>query len=59
MKYEVPRMLKITPKFKEKLQAVLIRSVQGVFGPGQVAKLLRLNKSLCGEDLATSTRFLG
>jgi len=37
-------------------EAVLIRGVEGVKGPGRVGKLLRLDRTFYGEDLATSQR---
>ncbi|MDR0872444.1 MAG: DNA-3-methyladenine glycosylase [Prevotellaceae bacterium] len=37
-------------------QAVLIRGLQGINGPGKVGKTLQLNKSFYGEDLCTSER---
>ena len=38
-------------------QAVLIRSVEGVAGPGRLGRILQLDKSFYGENLATSKRF--
>ncbi|MDR1022167.1 MAG: DNA-3-methyladenine glycosylase [Prevotellaceae bacterium] len=37
-------------------QAVLIRGVENVVGPGRVGRLLQVDKSFYAEDLATSTR---
>ncbi|MGQ1785230.1 MULTISPECIES: DNA-3-methyladenine glycosylase [unclassified Saccharicrinis] len=37
-------------------QAVLIRSIENVTGPGRVGKVLRLDKSFYGEDLMKSDR---
>lgn len=37
-------------------QAVLIRGVENVVGPGRVGMLLQVDKSFYAEDLATSTR---
>lgn len=37
-------------------QAVLIRRLTGVNGPGRLTKLLHLDKSFNGEDLQTSER---
>ncbi len=36
--------------------AVLIRGIEGVSGPGRVGKVLELDKSFYGEDLAVSNR---
>lgn len=37
-------------------EAVLIRGVEGVIGPGRVGKLIGLDRSFYGEDLETSER---
>ncbi len=37
-------------------QAVLIRGVEAVEGPGRVGRLLQVNKDFYGEDLTTSNR---
>ncbi len=37
-------------------QAVLIRGVKGISGPGRVGKRLMLNKTFYGENLLTSNR---
>ncbi|MDR3705263.1 MAG: DNA-3-methyladenine glycosylase [Paludibacteraceae bacterium] len=37
-------------------QAILIRALENINGPGRVGKVLHLDKSLYGEDLATSNR---
>jgi len=37
-------------------QAILIRGVEGVDGPGKVGKLLKLDKSFYGEDLVKGER---
>ncbi|MDD2381202.1 MAG: DNA-3-methyladenine glycosylase [Mariniphaga sp.] len=36
--------------------AVLIRGIEGISGPGRVGKVLKLNKTFYGENLATSQR---
>ncbi len=41
---------------EDKPQAVLVRGVKGVAGPGRVGKRLALDKSFYGEDLLTSNR---
>jgi DNA-3-methyladenine glycosylase len=38
-------------------QAVLIRGVKEVSGPGRLTRLMGLDKSYYGEDLVTSSRF--
>jgi DNA-3-methyladenine glycosylase len=37
-------------------QAVLIRGLEGINGPGKVGKALHLDKTFYGEDLAVSNR---
>ncbi len=37
-------------------QAILIRGLKGISGPGRVGKTLMLNKSFYGENLSTSER---
>lgn len=37
-------------------EAVLIRGVEGVAGPGRVGRLLKLDRTFYGEDLFTSQR---
>ena len=37
-------------------QAVLVRSMKGVTGPGRVSRLLEIDKSFYGEDLFSSNR---
>jgi len=37
-------------------QAVLIRGVEGITGPGRVGKWLKLNKSFYGEDLTKNNK---
>lgn len=37
-------------------EAVLIRGIEGVVGPGKVGRLLKLDRSFYGENLATSQR---
>lgn len=49
-------LLNIVTGQKDDPQAVLIRSLEGVKGPGRVGKMLKLNKSLYGEDLSKSKR---
>jgi DNA-3-methyladenine glycosylase len=49
-------MFNITTGKKGEAQAVLIRGVDGIKGPGKVGKWLLLNKSFYGEDLTKSKR---
>lgn len=49
-------MLNIVSGPKDHPEAVLIRSLRDVNGPGRVGKTLKLDKSFYGEDLNTSTR---
>jgi len=37
-------------------QAVLIRGLESIYGPGRLTRKLQINKSFYGEDLATSPR---
>ncbi len=49
-------MFNITTGKRGKPQAVLVRSVEGVEGPGRLGKWLALDKSFYGEDLTKSNR---
>lgn len=49
-------MLNIVAGQEDSPEAVLIRGVEGVVGPGRVGKLLKLDRTFYGEDLATSQR---
>lgn len=49
-------MLNIVSGPKDHPEAVLIRGLHDVYGPGRVGRILELNKSFYGEDLITSTR---
>lgn len=49
-------MLNFVTENEEVPQAVLIRGVQGISGPGRLGRKLKLDKSFYGEDLATSDR---
>lgn len=49
-------MLNIVAGEEHTPEAVLIRGVEGVVGPGRVGKLLKLDRTFYGEDLATSQR---
>lgn len=48
--------LNIVSGKKDDPQAVLIRGIDNIFGPGKVGKALKLDKSFYGEDLLTSKR---
>ncbi|MFT6985804.1 MAG: DNA-3-methyladenine glycosylase [Psychromonas sp.] len=54
--YGIYWMLNIVTGEKENPQAVLIRGLQSIQGPGRVGKKLQLDKSFYGEDIATSQR---
>ncbi|BAX79882.1 3-methyladenine DNA glycosylase [Labilibaculum antarcticum] len=54
--YGVYWLLNIVTGKKDDPQAILIRSLDGIEGPGKVGKKLRLDKSFYGEDLGSSTR---
>lgn len=49
-------MLNIVSGPKDHPQAVLIRGVQNIAGPGRVGKALQLDKSFNGEHINSSTR---
>ena len=49
-------MLNFVTGKAEKPQAVLIRGLEDINGPGRVGKKLQLDKSFYGENLATSKR---
>jgi DNA-3-methyladenine glycosylase len=49
-------MLNIVTGSKDQPQAVLIRSVEGIYGPGRITRHLGIDKSFNGEDLLTSER---
>lgn len=50
-------MLNIVSGKKNDAQAVLIRGVEGADGPGKVGRLLKLDKSYYGLNLATADNF--
>ncbi len=54
--YGMHWMLNIVTGREEEPQAVLLRGVQGVQGPGRVTKALGIDKSFKGEDLTLSPR---
>lgn len=49
-------MLNFVCGHKNDPQAILIRGVKNIQGPGRVGKALSLNKSFYGEDLSSSNR---
>ncbi len=49
-------MLNLVTGEEDEPQAVLIRGLEGVGGPGRVGKLLELDKSFYGEDVVISER---
>lgn len=49
-------LLNIVSGKKDQPQAVLIRSLKEINGPGRVGKELQLDKSFYGEDLTRSNR---
>jgi len=49
-------MLNFVTGTKNEPQAVLIRGIEGIDGPGKLAKQLQLDRSFYGENLSTSER---
>ncbi|MBS2098256.1 DNA-3-methyladenine glycosylase [Carboxylicivirga linearis] len=49
-------LLNVVTGPKDDPQAVLIRGLENIDGPGRVGKALQLNKTFYGEDLTTSLR---
>jgi DNA-3-methyladenine glycosylase len=54
--YGIHWLLNIVTGEEGDASAVLIRGLKGIDGPGKVGKILQLDKSFYGEDLATSDR---
>ena len=54
--YGIHWMLNIVGGKAEEPQAVLIRGLQGIKGPGRLTKALGIDKSFNGEDLIISSR---
>lgn len=54
--YGIHWMLNIVGGKAEEPQAVLIRGLQGINGPGRLTKALGIDKSFNGEDLTISSR---
>lgn len=49
-------MLNVVCGNKNEPQAILIRGIEGISGPGRVGKALQLNRSFYGEDLTISDK---
>ncbi|MCX7986896.1 MAG: DNA-3-methyladenine glycosylase [Bacteroidales bacterium] len=49
-------MLNVVTGFNDYPQAVLIRGLKGISGPGKVTRRLQIDKSFYGEDLTISNR---
>lgn len=54
--YGTYHMLNVVTGRKDEPQAVLIRGLESVSGPGRVARLLDIDSSFYGEDLTLSAR---
>lgn len=54
--YGIHWMLNIVTGEPDHPQAVLIRGIEGIIGPGRVGKAINLDRSFYGENLATSRR---
>jgi DNA-3-methyladenine glycosylase len=54
--YGIHWMLNFVTGEVDNPQAILIRGVKNVTGPGRVSRLLEIDKSFYGEDLMTSRR---
>lgn len=54
--YGMHWLLNVVTGEKDDPQAVLIRSVAGLEGPGRVGKILKIDKSFYGENLLESNR---
>ena len=49
-------MLNIVTGQENEPQAVLIRGLEGLYGPGRITRKLQINKSFYSEDITTSSR---
>jgi len=49
-------MLNVVTGMQEEPQAILIRGLEGISGPGKLTKKLFIDKSFYGEDLSLSNR---
>jgi DNA-3-methyladenine glycosylase len=54
--YGIHWMLNIVTGAEDHPQAILIRGLEGIEGPGRVAKQLEIDKTFYGEDLTLSKR---
>ena len=54
--YGMYQMLNFVTAEENNPQAVLIRGIDGIVGPGKLTKHLQIDKSFYGEDLAKSDR---
>ena len=49
-------MLNVVTGCENEPQAVLIRGLEGLYGPGRLTRKLQINKSFYGEDITVSPR---
>jgi len=56
MIYGMYWMLNVVTGIKNEPQAVLIRGLEGIYGPGRLSRKLQINKSFYGEDITVSSR---
>jgi len=54
--YGIYWLLNIVTGQKDNPQGVMIRAVEGIYGPGRVGRELKLDKSFRGESIVTNTR---
>ncbi|MDM8159297.1 DNA-3-methyladenine glycosylase [Labilibaculum sp. K2S] len=54
--YGIYWLLNIVTGKKDQAQAILVRGVEGIDGPGKIGQQLKLDKSFYGEDLESSNR---
>ena len=54
--YGIYWMLNIVTGLEHEPQAVLIRGLKGIYGPGRLSRALQIDKSFYDEDLTFSTR---
>jgi len=54
--YGMHWMLNFVTGKKDQPQAVLIRGLEGIYGPGEITKKLQIDKDFYGESLITSSR---
>ncbi|MDR1864891.1 MAG: DNA-3-methyladenine glycosylase [Bacteroidales bacterium] len=51
-------MFNVVTSVENDPQAVLVRGVEGIYGPGRLTRRLHIDKSFYGEDLSVSQRIL-